>query len=214
MRVKDIADVVLGAESYDEEVRFSGQAATFMGIWALPNANSLEVISKVRAAIPAIEARLPAGMRVGIPIIDATAYIKDAIREVLKTLSETILIVMIVIFLFLGSLRSVIVPLVAIPLSLVGGAALMFAFGFSINLLTLLAIVLSVGIVVDDAIVMLENIERHVHDGMTPINAAFVAARELAGPIIVMTLTLATVYALSVFKVGLQGHYFVSLRSL
>lgn len=200
IRLKDIADVVLGAENYDEDVRFSGQAATFMGIWVLPNANSLDVIQSVRDAIPAIEARVPSGMHVGIPY-DATAYIRDALHEVFHTLTETIGIVILVIFLFLGSFRSVLVPVVAIPLSLIGAAGLMLAFGFTINLLTLLAIVLAVGLVVDDAIVMLENVERHVSEGMEPREAALTAARELIGPIIAMTITLATVYA----PIGIQG---------
>jgi multidrug efflux pump len=200
VRLKDIADVVLGAESYDEDVRFNGQTATFMGVWVLPNANSLDVIKRVRAEVPNVEARLPSGMRVGIPY-DATAYIKDALREVLTTLIETVLIVILVIYLFLGSLRAVLVPVVAIPLSLIGAAALMLAFGFTVNLLTLLAIVLAVGLVVDDAIVMLENVERHVSEGMPPFEAAIKAGRELVGPIIAMTITLATVYA----PIGIQG---------
>src|SRR5207249_2270899 len=131
----------------------------------------------------------------------ATKYIDDAIREVLKTLSETLLIVAIVIFLFLGSLRSVLVPLVAIPVSLIGAVFLMQAFGFTVNLLTLLAIVLSVGLVVDDAIVVVENVERHIREGKTPLQAAYVGARELVGPIVAMTITLAAVYA----PIGLQG---------
>lgn len=200
IRLGEIADVVLGAESYDEDVRFSGQTATFMGIWVLPNANSLDVISSVRRVIPDIEKRLPSGMQVGTPH-DATDYVRDAIHEVIKTLTETILIVILVIFLFIGSFRSVLVPIVAIPLSLVGGAGLMLAFGFTINLLTLLAIVLSVGLVVDDAIVMLENIERHVEEGLAPLDAAIKGARELIGPTIAMTITLATVYA----PIGIQG---------
>lgn len=200
VRLADIADIVLGAESYDQDVRFGGQTATFMGVWVLPNANSLDVIKRVREEIPEIRMRLPAGMRVDIPY-DATAYIRDAIREVVTTLVETIGIVIIVIFLFIGSLRSVLVPVVAIPLSLVGALALMLAFGFTINLLTLLAIVLAVGLVVDDAIVMLENIERHVQQGMKPREAAFTAARELVGPTIAMTITLAAVYA----PIGIQG---------
>ena len=133
-----------------------------MGIWVLPTANSLEVIKSVRAAIPSIEAQLPAGMKVGVPY-DATAYIQDAIDEVLSTLTETLIIVIIVIFLFLGSMRSVLIPVIAIPISLIGAVFLMLVAGFTINLLTLLAIVLSVGLVVDDAIVMVENVERHIH---------------------------------------------------
>lgn len=196
----DIANVELGAESYDADVRFSGQRATFMGVWVLPNANSLEVIKNIRKLLPEIGANLPQGMKYGIPH-DGTEYIHDAIREVLKTLSETVFIVIVVIFIFVGSIRSVLVPVVAIPLSLIGGVALIMLFGFSINLLTLLAIVLAVGLVVDDAIVMLENVERHVQQGMNSFDAAIVAARELVNPIIVMTLTLAAVYA----PIGIQG---------
>ena len=200
VRLKDIADVVLGAESYDEDVRFSGQKATFMGIWVLPNANSLEVIAAVRKLVPELELNLPSGMKVGIPY-DGTAYIEDAIDEVISTLLETVGIVILVIYLFIGSLRSVIVPVVAIPLSLIGATLFMLAFGFTVNLLTLLAIVLAVGLVVDDAIVMLENIERHVKLGLTPFDAAIKGARELVGPIIAMTITLAAVYA----PIGFQG---------
>src|SRR5690242_617430 len=200
VRLGEIADVVLGAETYDEDVRFNGESATFMGIWVLPTANSLDVIKQVREAIPQIRAQLPAGMKVGIPY-DSTAYIQDAIKEVLSTLSETLLIVIVVIFLFLGSFRSVLIPVVAIPVSLIGAVFLMLAAGFTINLLTLLAIVLSVGLVVDDAIVMVENVERHLHQGKTPFHAALDAARELVGPIIAMTITLAAVYA----PVGIQG---------
>jgi multidrug efflux pump len=200
VRLGEIADVQLGAQNYDSEVRFNGQTATFMGIWVLPTANSLEVIKSVRAAIPGIEAQLPAGMKVGVPY-DATAYIQDAIDEVLSTLTETLIIVIIVIFLFLGSMRSVLIPVIAIPISLVGAVFLMLVAGFTINLLTLLAIVLSVGLVVDDAIVMVENVERHIHMGKTPVRAAIDAARELVGPIISMTITLAAVYA----PIGIQG---------
>ena len=200
VRLGDVADVVLGAENYEEDVRFNGQTAVFMGVWVLPTANSLEVIRRVRAEIPAIQSQMPAGMTAGIPY-DATAYIEDAISEVLRTLTETLLIVVVVIFLFLGSLRSVLIPVVAIPISLVGAVFLMLAAGFTINLLTLLAIVLSVGLVVDDAIVMVENVERHIHAGAPPFRAAIDAARELVGPIISMTITLAAVYA----PVGIQG---------
>ena len=200
VRLGEIADVVLGAENYESDVRFNGQTATFMGIWVLPNANSLDVIKRVRAAIPEIRSQLPAGMTVGIPY-DATAYIQDAINEVLSTLTETLLIVIAVIFLFLGSFRAVLIPIVAIPISLIGAVFLMLTFGFTINLLTLLAIVLSVGLVVDDAIVMVENVERHLQLGDKPFQAAIKAARELVGPIIAMTITLAAVYA----PIGIQG---------
>ena len=200
VRLGDLADVVLGAENYDEDVRFNGETAVFMGVWVLPTANTLDVIGAVRAAMPAIEAELPAGMQAGIPY-DSTEYIEDAIGEVLSTLIETLLIVIAVIFLFLGSVRAVIIPVVAIPISLVGAVFLMLAAGFTVNLLTLLAIVLSVGLVVDDAIVMVENIERHLQEGKRPLRAATEAARELVGPIVAMTITLAAVYA----PIGIQG---------
>jgi multidrug efflux pump len=200
VRLGEVADVVLGAENYEQDVRFNGETATFMGIWVLPTANSLDVIRKVRAEIPGIQAQLPAGMKVGIPY-DSTEYIQDAIDEVLTTLTETLLIVIVVIFLFLGSARALIIPVVAIPISLVGAAFLMLVAGFTINLLTLLAIVLSVGLVVDDAIVMVENVERHLHAGKRPVQAAIDAARELVGPIVAMTITLAAVYA----PIGVQG---------
>jgi len=200
VRLGEIADVVLGAQDYDQDVRFNGETATFMGIWVLPTANSLSVIRQVREALPGIQSQLPPGMKVGVPY-DSTAYIQDAINEVLHTLTETLLIVVVVIFLFLGSFRSVLIPVVAIPISLIGAVFLMLAAGFTINLLTLLAIVLSVGLVVDDAIVMVENVERHLHLGKPPFRAAIDAARELVGPIIAMTITLAAVYA----PIGIQG---------
>src|SRR5947209_7773190 len=200
VRLGEIADVVLGAENYEADVRFSGQTATFMGLWVLPNANSLDVIRRVREALPEIRGQLPAGIKAAVAY-DSTAYIENAIDEVLKTLSETLIIVIVVIYLFLGSLRAVLIPVVAIPISLIGAFFLMLVAGFSINLLTLLAIVLSVGLVVDDAIVMVENVERHLEMGKTPFQAAKDAARELVGPIIAMTITLAAVYA----PVGIQG---------
>jgi multidrug efflux pump len=200
VRLGDIADVVLGAENYEQDVRFNGETATFMGVWVLPTANSLDVIKRVRAEIPGIQGQAPAGMKIGVPY-DSTAYIQDAIDEVLSTLTETLAIVIVVIFLFLGSVRAVIIPVVAIPISLIGAVFLMLAAGFTINLLTLLAIVLSVGLVVDDAIVMVENVERHLHEGKSPARAAIDAARELTGPIIAMTITLAAVYA----PIGIQG---------
>ncbi|MFZ0242678.1 MAG: efflux RND transporter permease subunit [Desulfobacterales bacterium] len=200
VRLQDIADVVLGAEDYDTEVRSSGQTAVFMGIWALPNANSVDVIGRVRSEIESIKRSLPSGMEARINY-DATDYITNAIREVVKTLSETLLIVIVIIFLFLGSIRSALIPVVAIPMSLIGAAFLMQVFGFTINLLTLLAVVLSVGLVVDDAIVVVENVQRHLSLGESPMDAAVQAARELVGPIIAMTITLAAVYA----PIGLQG---------
>src|SRR5213080_3468161 len=207
VRLSDIADVELGAEDYNTEVRFSGQKAVFMGIWVLPNANSVDVIKRVRLEMEQIQKELPAGMKAEIAY-DATAYINDAIHEVVKTLIDTLLIVMVVIFLFLGSIRSVVVPVVAIPISLIGALFLMQVFGFSLNLLTLLAIVLSVGLVVDDAIVVVENVERHLRDGMSRMNAALVGARELIGPIIAMTITLAAVYTPIALQGGLTGALF------
>jgi multidrug efflux pump len=200
VRLGEIADVQLGAENYDQDVKFDGQTATFMGIWVLPTANSLDVIKEVRKALPAIQSQLPTGMTLGIPY-DSTAYIQDAINEVLHTLTETLIIVVVVIFLFLGSFRSVLIPVIAIPISLIGAVFLMLVAGFTINLLTLLAIVLSVGLVVDDAIVMVENVERHLEMGKSSYQAAKDAARELVGPIIAMTITLAAVYA----PIGIQG---------
>jgi multidrug efflux pump len=207
VRLGEIADVVLGAENYDQEVRFNGEAATFMGIWVLPTANTLEVIGAVREAMPQIQAQLPAGMKAGIPY-DSTDYIRSALDEVLTTLSHTLLIVVLVIFLFLGSVRSALIPVVAIPISLIGAVLIMMAGGFTINLLTLLAIVLSVGLVVDDAIVMVENVERHLHLGKPPFQAAIHAARELVGPIIAMTITLAAVYTPLAIQGGLTGSLF------
>jgi multidrug efflux pump len=200
IRIEDIADVVLGAEDYDAEVRFSGKTAVFMGIWPLPNANSLDVIELVKKEMASIQQDLPSGMQARIAY-DSTDYINNAIHEVLKTLGDTMLIVVVIIFLFLGSFRSVFIPVITIPLSLIGAVFLMQVFGFTINLLTLLAIVLSVGLVVDDAIIVVENIERHIRKGLSPYDAAIVGARELVGPIIAMTVTLAAVYA----PIGLQG---------
>ena len=200
VRLRDVATVELGAEDYDTEVRFSGQAAVFMGIFPLPNANTIDVVKGVRKEMEAIQENLPQGLEFTIGY-DASEYISDALREVTHTLIDTLLIVILVIFLFLGSFRSVLVPVVAIPVSLIGGVFIMQAFGFTLNLLTLLAIVLSVGLVVDDAIVMVENVERHRREGLPPMQAALAGARELIGPIIAMTITLAAVYT----PIGLQG---------
>ncbi len=200
VRLEDIADVVLGSEDYDTEVRFSGQTAVFMGIWPLPNANSLDVIKAVRSEMAGIRQELPGGLN-GRVAYDATEYIDNAIREVTETLVITLVIVAAVIFLFLGTLRSAFIPMVAIPLALIGGLFLMQIFGFSINLLTLLAIVLAVGLVVDDAIVMVENVERHVRMGKPPLQAALTGARELVGPIVATTVVLAAVYT----PIGIQG---------
>jgi multidrug efflux pump len=207
VRLADVADVVLGAEDYDAAVNFTGQTAVFIGVWALPNANSLDVIDRVRTELAGLQKEIPEQIQARLAF-DATQYVRDAITEVETTLAETLLIVVVVIFLFLGSLRSVIVPVVAIPVSLVGAVFLMQAFGFTLNLLTLLAIVLSVGLVVDDAIVVVENVERHIREGMKPVDAAIRGARELVGPIIAMTITLAAVYTPIAFQGGLTGSLF------
>ncbi len=207
VRLSDVADVVLGAEDYNSEVRFSGEHAVFMGVWVLPNANSLDVIKRVSKEMASIQKVLPTGLNAYVAY-DATQYISDALHEVVKTLIITLAIVSVVIFLFLGSFRSVLIPLVAIPLSLIGAVFLMQVLGFTLNLLTLLAIVLAVGLVVDDAIVIVENIERHIREGKTPVDAALLGARELVGPVIAMTITLAAVYAPIAFQGGLTGSLF------
>ncbi|MEM6788958.1 MAG: efflux RND transporter permease subunit [Myxococcota bacterium] len=200
VRLEDIAEVVLGAESYDADVRMSGEDAVFMGVWVLPNANSLDVISRVRTEMESVRRELPTGMEAMIAF-DSTGYIENAIEEVSTTLIETVFIVVLVIFFFLGSLRTVLVPIVAIPVSLIGAVCLMSAFGFTLNLLTLLAIVLAVGLVVDDAIVVVENVDRNLREGKSRSRAALEGARELVGPVIAMTITLVAVYA----PIGLQG---------
>ena len=207
VRLEDVADVVLGADTYEQDVRVSGKRAVFMGVWVLPNANALDVITKVRAEMAIVKKELPTGIE-GNVAFDSTTYIESSIREVQKTLFETVLIVILVIFLFLGSLRSVLVPLVAIPVSLVGAVFLMQVFGFTLNLLTLLAIVLAVGLVVDDAIVVVENVERHMSEGKLPMEASLLGARELVGPIVAMTITLAAVYAPIGFQGGVTGALF------
>jgi multidrug efflux pump len=200
VRLGDIADVVLGAEDYGAEVRFTGQTAVFIGVWPLPNANSIDVIARVQSEMKDIQKSLPTGMdgRVGY---DATEYINNALKEVRTTLVETLAIVVVIIFLFLGSVRSVLIPIVAIPISLVGGVFLMQVFGFTVNLLTLLAFVLSVGVLVDDVIVIVENVSRHLSEGKSPLEASLIGARELVRPIIAMNVVLIAVYA----PIGLQG---------
>ena len=200
VRLQDVAEVELGAEDYDSDVRFDGKKAKFIGIWCLPTANVLDVCKSVRKQLPELRKMLPPGMTLDVPY-DSTDFIRDSIKEVFKTLTETLLIVVLVIFLFLGSLRSVLIPVVAIPISLIGTAFIMVLFGFSVNLLTLLAVVLAVGLVVDDAIVVVENVERHIHEGFSPLHAALRSGRELFGPIIAMTITLAAVYT----PIGIQG---------
>ncbi len=207
VRLRDVADVEMGAENYDLEVRFSGDKAVFMGVWVLPNANSLDVVARVRDEFQNIVDELPGGMQASIAY-DSTTYIKSAVSDVVKTLSETVLIVVIVIFLFLGSLRSVLVPVVAIPISLIGAVLLAQILGFTVNLLTLLAVVLAVGLVVDDAIVVVENVERNMRLGKSAFDAALSGARELVGPIVAMTITLAAVYTPIGFQSGLTGSLF------
>jgi multidrug efflux pump len=200
VRLKDVATVSLGAEDYSTEVRFSGQTATFMGIWVLPDANAIDVIASVTEEMERIKRDLPRGLE-GRVAYDATEYINNAIDEVVGTLLDTLLIVVLVIFLFLGSFRAILVPVITIPLSLIGAIFLMQIFGFTINLLTLLAVVLSVGLVVDDAIIILENVERNLRRGHSRFDAALIGARELLGPVIATTITLVAVYT----PIGLQG---------
>ena len=207
IRLRDLGTVILGAEDYDTSVAFNSEFATFIAIDVLPTANALEVIREIRAMFPDIVAELPDDIE-GLVSYDKTRYIEDAITEVIITLTEAALIVMAVIFLFLGSVRSVVIPIVAIPLSLIGAAGIMIALGYSINLLTLLAMVLAIGLVVDDAIIVVENIQRHIEEGMSAMDAAFVGARELAVPVVAMTITLFAVYAPIVFSGGLTGSLF------
>ncbi len=208
VRLGDVADVVLGSESYSTSVRINGEAATFMGIFVSPDANSLDVIKDVREVWDEqIIPQLPQGMKGTIPY-DSTESIQDAINEVVSTIVEAVLIVIVVIFLFLGSLRSVLIPAVTVPLSLIGALFLMLLMGFTINLLTLLAMVLAIGIVVDDAIIVLENIHRHIEEGMSPYNASIKGARELAWPVVAMTTTLVAVYLPIGFQGGLTGVLF------
>jgi multidrug efflux pump len=200
VRLEDVATVVLGAENYDFNVAFSGVRSVFIGIKVAPRANILDVAARVRAALPDIGAQLPTGVTQKLAY-DATTFITSSIREVVKTLVQALLIVTVVIFLFLGSPRAVFVPVVAMPLSLVGAFFIMQALGYSINLLTLLALVLAIGLVVDDAIIVVENVDRHLKEGVSPLNAALQAARELGGPIIAMTIVLVAAYV----PIGLQG---------
>ena len=209
VRLADVAEVELGSETYDSSVRFNGQAATFMGIELAPDANALDVIAEVREVFgERVEPRLPSGLN-GEIVYDSTDYIESAINEVLITIALALLIVLVVIYLFLGSLRSVIIPAVAVPLSLVGTFMLMLLMGFSLNLLTLLAMVLAIGIVVDDAIIMLENISRHIEEGMSRMEAALQGARELAWPIVAMSTTLVAVFLPLGFIGGLTGTLFI-----
>jgi multidrug efflux pump len=207
VRLGDIATVELGAKSSDSSVMMNGQRAVFIGINATPDGNPLEIVKGVRAMLPTLERGLPPTLTMEIPY-DSTEFINASIEEVERTLAEAVLIVVVVIFLFLGSFRSVLIPVVTIPLSIIGAGTLMLAMGFSLNLLTLLAMVLAIGLVVDDAIVVVENVYRHIEEGRTPLQAALVGAREIAGPVISMTITLAAVYAPIGFLSGLTGSLF------
>ncbi len=207
IRLEDVANVTLGSDNYDARVGFDGQDAVYIGIKIAPTANLLEVIGRVHDVFPEIQAALPEGLSGSIGY-DATKFVQSSIDEVVLTIVEAILIVTLVIFLFLGSPRSIIIPLVAIPLSLIGTFMMMLALGFSINLLTLLALVLAIGLVVDNAIIVVENIDRHMEEGKSPFEAALISARELTGPIIAMTIVLIAVYLPIGFQTGLTGSLF------
>ena len=207
VRLSNVADVTLGAENYDFNVAFDGNRSVFMGINAAPDANVLDVIDRVRKVFPSIQAQMPTGITARI-VFDGTDYIRTSINEVVKTLAETLIIVTAVIFLFLGTLRSVLIPVIAMPLSLIGAFLVMLLLGYSINLLTLLALVLAIGLVVDDAIIVVENVDRHMKEHQTPLQAALLAARELAGPIVAMAIVLVAVYVPVGFQGGLTGALF------
>jgi multidrug efflux pump len=207
VRLKDVANVTLGAEDYESEVGFDGKSAVYIGIQVAPSANLLDVIDGVHQVFPDIQALLPHGLN-GEVIYDSTEFVHTAINEVIRSLVEALAIVSVVVFLFLGSLRSSVIPTIAIPLSLVGTFIILFALGYSLNLLTLLALVLAIGLVVDDAIIVVENVSRHLEQGMPPTDAAVAAARELGGPIIAMTVVLAAVYVPIAFQSGLTGALF------
>ncbi len=207
VRLDDVARVSLGADNYDTAVAFDGKSSVFIGIQVAPGANLLDVIKRVRAVFPDIQAQLPQGLS-GRIVYDSTKFVDASINDVLKTLVEAVLIVAAVVFIFLGSLRSVVVPLVAIPLSIVGTFTIMLALGYSINLLTLLAIVLAIGLVVDDAIIIVENVSRHLEEGMSRRDASIRAARELANPILAMAVVLVAVYVPIGFMSGLTGALF------
>jgi multidrug efflux pump len=200
VRLQDVANVVLGAENYDFNVAFSGQRSVFIGIKVAPRANVLDVAGRVRNALPDIAGQLPTGVTQKLAY-DSTIFITSSIKEVVKTLIQALIIVTVVIFLFLGSPRAVLIPVVAMPLSLIGTFFVMQSFGYSINLLTLLALVLAIGLVVDDAIIVVENVDRHLKEGKSPLESALQAARELGGPIIAMTIVLIAAYV----PIGLQG---------
>jgi multidrug efflux pump len=208
VRLKDVAQVERGAEEADMIAKYNKTEGVYLGIWPVPGANEIEVAQRLRDEMERIRPTLPKDIDMRL-VWDGTMFMRNALTEITKTLSETILIVALVVFLFMGSVRTALVPLVAMPVSLIGAAIFMFAFGFSLNLLTLLAIVLSVGLVVDDAIVVVENVERHVRLGKSRMEAAMAGARELIGPIIAMTITLAAVYTPIGFQGGLTGSLFL-----
>ncbi len=207
VRLKDVANVSLGADDYESQVGFDGKKAVYIGIQVAPAANLLDVIKGVRKIFPGIVAELPTGLRAAI-VYDSTEFVDSSINEVERTLIQALLIVTLVVFAFLGSLRSVLIPVITIPLSLIGAFTMMLIFGFSINLLTLLALVLAIGLVVDDAIIVVENVNRHLDEGMRPVKASILAARELGGPIIAMTIVLIAVYVPIGFQGGLTGALF------
>lgn len=207
IRLKDVADVELGSQNPDTQVGFDGQTGVFIGIQIAPTANLLDVVAGVRTVFPEIQAQLPHGLEANI-VYDTSTFVTKSIAEVVKGLLEALVIVIFVVFAFLGSPRSVAIPIVAIPLSLVGTFAIMLLLGFSINLLTLLALVLAIGLVVDDAIIVVENVNRHIEEGAQPMEAALVAARELVGPILAMTVVLVAAYVPIGFQGGLTGALF------
>ncbi|MGB3749357.1 MAG: efflux RND transporter permease subunit [Rhodanobacter sp.] len=208
VRLQDVATVSLGSENYDFNVAFSGKRSVFIGVKVAPDANVLDVAQRVRDAFPEIVHQLPNGLT-GKIVYDGTDFVNSSINEVIKTLVEALVIVTLVIFLFLGSLRAVIIPVVAMPLALIGAFFVMLVLGYSINLLTLLALVLAIGLVVDDAIIVVENVDRHMkEEGKTPLQAALLAARELGGPILAMTVVLIAVYVPIGFQKGLTGALF------
>jgi multidrug efflux pump len=207
VRLKDVANVTLGAEEYESEVGFDGKQAVYISIQVAPSANLLDAIAGVHKVFPEIQALLPQGLN-GEIIYDSTEFVHSAINEVIRSLAEALVIVTVVVFIFLGSIRASIIPTVAIPLSLVGTLIILLMLGYSINLLTLLALVLAIGLVVDDAIIVVENVSRHLEEGMTPMDAAIQAARELGSPIIAMTVVLAAVYVPIGFQSGLTGALF------
>ncbi|MEO8010232.1 MAG: efflux RND transporter permease subunit, partial [Dokdonella sp.] len=208
VRLEDVANVVLGAEDYNSFVAFDGKQSVFIGIKTSPDANVLDVAERVRNAFPEIQAQLPTGLTANIAF-DSTDFINTSINEVVVTLIEALVIVTIVIFLFMGNFRAVLIPVIAMPLSLIGAFFIMLMLGYTINLITLLAIVLAIGLVVDDAIIVVENVDRHIkEEGKTPFEAAIIAARELTGPIIAMTIVLIAVYVPIGFQGGLTGALF------